>query len=764
MRIPGYVLIVCVALLLAASIVTIVVLLDKGAQDAIDKVVGTLQRKTLELTIESLSREVFAAIPLLQFQLRAARTGWDDCATMDPINLHYYLNDQIRMIQLGMFPYIYLTTEYGGVDAWSACVCFENAPGDYGCLRPSLPLKTMLNSNNETIPAVIEEVYMGNIPMPMTPVDIHPNNIVHEEYVQAIRAMTEADSDGLWSPPYPFLNPINNVVLALQTLSIPLSFNNTPSDPHCNNSVSVDIGLSKVGELLSRARTSSKSTLFVVSPDTGRLVATSNLNMSLWTADTELWQATAAPDAIVRDVVTEYNKLVPLSEQLAAPAAHYTSFEMTLDGERHVVAAQHMRDRNLRWVVLEATPRSHYYATLDDSRVVSVTTGAVIGAVALSVTVLMFVVLIRALHSLGHEMDKLATLDVDDAAPIPPAVLSEVDRLVGVFNSVVKNMRLFKSLIPASVFQKASNNDDEEVEEDAAVSVSSMGTRSRGAASGSFTPTRRSKQSERSDTNHPYHHHNLKDVFALHVEPKSAVVAEVRLVAFEKDAVRKLSPGAVVDTHGAYITRCLDTLKPHKAVMGPIVADRLQFHWNVANKVAAPHIKAARGCIALSHAAPPEQPTRVALHSCKVVAGYMGTVDTRSYQLVGGHLDVLAAMFQRMDAVGADALCTLPIQQEAWTAVSMREVDDVDGVRVFELVGEAARDDDEWMYQLDNDKTNGAGTGKCVGGGHGAYAEAWTAWHAKQPMDAIEHLKRHVVGHEHDRVARLLLSRWEVGR
>eukprot|EP00760_Papus_ankaliazontas_P025076 PhM_4_TR2468/c1_g2_i3/m.11102 len=465
MRIPGYVLIVCVALLLAASIVTIVVLLDKGAQDAIKEVVGTLQHKTLELTIESLSREVFAAIPLLQFQLRAARTGWDNCATMDATTLQYFFHDQIRMVQLGMFPYVYLTTEYGGVDAWSACLCFENGPDDYACLRPQQALTTMLNGQNQTISAIQQEVYVGTIPMTMSPVEVSPANYVGEEYVQSIRAMTEADSDGQWSPPYPFTNPVTGHVAALQTLSIPLSFNNTPSDPHCNNSVSVDIGLSKVGELLSRARTSSTSTLFVVSPDTGRLVATSNLNMSLWTADTELWQATAAPDAIVRDVVTEYNKLVPLSEQLAAPAAHYTSFEMTLDGERHVVAAQHMRDRNLRWVVLEATPRSHYYATLDDSRVVSVTTGAVIGAVALSVTVLMFVVLIRALHSLGHEMDKLATLDVDDAAPIPPAVLSEVDRLVGVFNSVVKNMRLFKSLIPASVFQDVTSS-DEEVEDD----------------------------------------------------------------------------------------------------------------------------------------------------------------------------------------------------------------------------------------------------------------------------------------------------------
>ena len=62
-------------------------------------------------------------------------------------------------------------------------------------------------------------------------------------------------------------------------------------------------------------------------------------------------------------------------------------------------------------------------------------------------------------------------------------------------------------------------------------------------------------------------------------------------------------------------------------------------------------------------------------------------------------------------------------------AFDVREVDEIDGIRLFEILDAAKQNEEEWMYQLQG---NDAKTGK-----HAAFDSGWTAWREKKHAEAI---------------------------
>jgi hypothetical protein len=759
MRISSYVLVLISALLLMGSIISIVVLLDSGAQVAINDVIHSLQRKTLGLSVESIKRDVLSVIPILLKQVRVEQTGWFECADMDKLDLKYFFEDQHRIQDLRYAAYVYTSTEYQPGKVWNDCNCYNTQEGGVDCLRPIWQVGP--NGTN------LQELYTGTYPMNVTePKDVMEFNNIDQYYVQRIMNMTNADVNGSWSAPYYFWDSVAGLPFALQTISVPLRFDNVTGK--CTKAQSVDVSLKNVRAALRTARTSDQSTLFIISPGDDSLVSSSDTTLSLWDDNQQLWNSQRTPSALINAAAKEFYAQTPQDVRVNAVEGYFTQFSMSFGGDSYLVATLHMRDRNLLWVMVDVTPRSHYYATLDNSRTVSVTIGSVIGAVALVVTIAMFVVIIRSLQKLGAEMDKLSTMDVD-SEPIPASAISEIDHMISTFNLVVKNMKLFKSLMPSSAFDTGGDTDSEEEEEtenrtreDGSVArvevdggnratdmkrtmsrMQNSSTRKRNNSS-TVSPMSRGSRNNPAANNKT----NLRDAFALRLDSKAAVVAEVRIKDFTSFAMGNPSE-VVIAAHGNHITKCNEVMKEAKGVMGTIIADRITYHWNVQNRVAAAPAKAAKGSVLVSRAF---DNVMVCVHTCTVMGGYMGTDGIRGYHLVGPHTDLLHSMFGRLPKLEVRVLCTLPFWQEVWTSFDGREVDEMDGVRLFQILSEAKQGDDEWMYQLEG---NDAKTGK-----HAAFDQGWTLWREKNYTGAVDVLKVYVSAHPEDNVAKALFVRW----
>ena len=75
MRISAYVIVAISAFLLTGSLISIVLLLDKGAQSAIENVISNLQEKTLALSTTSIAKQLTSLQAVVDWNLKDYKTG-----------------------------------------------------------------------------------------------------------------------------------------------------------------------------------------------------------------------------------------------------------------------------------------------------------------------------------------------------------------------------------------------------------------------------------------------------------------------------------------------------------------------------------------------------------------------------------------------------------------------------------------------------------------------------------------------------------------
>eukprot|EP00759_Apiculatamorpha_spiralis_P042241 PhF_6_TR40441/c0_g1_i1/m.60358 len=724
MTVSAYVLVSISTVLLAASFSTIVVLLDTAAQNSISDAVFELQKKSLALSSESVQKEVLIIIPSLDRFIIELNTGWASCADMTKETLQEFFQSQIRTMMLKIMVFLYTSEMRNYLNAsrdplqnwWLDCTCYWFPGNEIGCVRP--------------VEDRFEEMYGPHsqfFPFNTTaPTSVREKNYTEQYYEQRIASLTATKHiNGSWSSPYYYYDDLSQISYALQTLTIPLRFTD---DGRCTKAASADVSLNRVGDILNTARASSSTTLFILDPALEVLVSISDPSIVLWNENKELWPAVASPSEVVRVVSKEYFSTWTVAERISQPDGFITHFETSLSpSERLLVATRHIRHKDLLWVILDVTPRDVYFGKMESARVESVSIGAAVAVVALIITVGIFIYLIRNLRLLGMEMDKLATMDVE-TAPLSSNPISELDRVVKTFNHVVMNLRLFKSLIPESVFDALNNpnnmNDsvigggDGVVEYEDGVEdgtntphsgVNKSGENSlqsgcRGGGGGGAKGKRRSQnaytvqQSQQSPqrenlTNSPVGSYAsseaqrtakdvnyLRDTFALRLEPKVGTFVEVRLTDFISQALTMggRSSDALVDLHAKYVSYCNHLFKDYKGVLGHLIADRMLFHWNVQVRVSGAQGKAAQAVLLMLHGSS-EGREVACLHTGRVVAGYVGTEGMRSYQILGTHTELFNKMFFRMEENRVKLLCSYAIQQELSMSYELREIDEIAG-------------------------------------------------------------------------------------
>ena len=460
MGFSAYILVVLSGILLTGSLVSIFVLLDKGAQDTINNVmISNLQEKTVALSSKSLRQELTRVEPIAKFFLLNYETGNGFPTTMTDLEFASWAMSTVRFMMLGFSPFIYYSDEMSP-NTWGDVDCFEE--GGWFCARLSPPTEAQYFYANLSQP--LDGNWIKNSELLS-----YQLNYTGEYYIQAIAAMTRAQMNGSWTKPYLYSWVEHAGVkgdMALQTLVYPLRFNNDTG--LCTYSFSIDVDLSLVSHALNRVRASKDSLLFILdATDKNMIISTSNTEVSLWNNTDEskpMWNRFDHPMELVRDASRAVVEHIPQATLLDAPDGHFEKLQRTIHGTVYLIATRHVRDRDLLWVIVDVTPRDFYYKTLDEARVTSISIGAAIGFVALLVTVVCFVVLVSALADLGHQMKYVSEMKLD-SVPKKEGLMNRITELSAIqssFFTMVDCLREYKSYIPLNVF----HNDDDDVDSD----------------------------------------------------------------------------------------------------------------------------------------------------------------------------------------------------------------------------------------------------------------------------------------------------------
>eukprot|EP00759_Apiculatamorpha_spiralis_P043447 PhF_6_TR40813/c0_g1_i3/m.61707 len=362
-------------MVVAAAVIAIVLTLDTASNNTVNNFVRTDERRTLEYAAFSVLTHLRDSIPFLQFGWQQSTTGWGSCADMDTVTLRTYFEEQIRLLRVGVVQYMYVSSKFRTGEWWD-CNCASTKTG-YVCQRPIY--------QNNTNTYVLEQ-YTFNIPLRF-PLELNVSAIRtedyrNEEYVQDIMGMTEDMMGGVWLTASYYYDASISEAYALLSLSMPLSFDSNHS---CTKAISVDVNLRKLSEVLERSKAYASSLLFIYSISTGAIVSTSNPSWPLWDEEGdhahELYLAPRHPQSIIREVVAKYHSRHGEAEIASAGEGVYDYFDV--DGGTNQVASSHLWDRNLHYMLFEVTPRSVYFANIENSRTTSIAIGSTVGAVAL---------------------------------------------------------------------------------------------------------------------------------------------------------------------------------------------------------------------------------------------------------------------------------------------------------------------------------------------------------------------------------------------
>ena len=648
MRVSAYSLVAFSGLLLTASIISIVLLLDDGAQRAISKVVGSLQERTLALSVESASREVLKIIPLVEHTLIQYETGFGDPRTMSKVDLRFYFEENTRVLMRKVSPFVYYS-QITLPNTWqdSNCVWVDT---DVTCVRPG------------SHPTIAYEEQYPSVLFPMDPSNFTsvPANYTEEYYEQRIASLTRADVNGSWSAPYYFLDQVSSEKYALQTFSVPLEFNEQGT---CVKATSADVSLVDVATALKAARASSASVLFIIDPAVGKIVATSDTETTLWdecgTSKPVLWDFGSFPQRIVREAAVAFTNRMDADLRLNAPHGHFSQFEMTSGGTRYLVATMHMRHKDLHWLLVDVTPRSFYYSTLDDARIVSTTIGGSIGFVALCVTLACFVIIIRHLHSLGNEMDKVATLAEESDTPENGenhSYLYEVGRLQDSFIVMKRSVDSFCSYVPREVVRLLLKDGTL-----ATLGMNSVKTTISFTDIANFTAMCQNINATQ-----------LNSLIRIYFETMSDIV---------------MAYGGVVDKYiGDCIMALWGTPTPIDSVNMRACAAALTMRYATTLRRMSQAFRKA-GCMQLR--------IRTGIHHGNCLAGNMGTRRRLNYTVVGDAVNLAARMEAMNKDFGTNILITedVVVEERLHTTFVLRLLGNVQAVgrtvptKVYELVG-----------------------------------------------------------------------------
>jgi class 3 adenylate cyclase len=265
------------------------------------------------------------------------------------------------------------------------------------------------------------------------------------EYTTEIRGLDSTSSEsGHWHPVSVFSDPVLQELMPLLTYSLPLTFDATTGN--CTSSISIDTSITWLSAQLQSMATRGNE-LYIVDARSMRLVGSSLSEADLPganTVDEVPWTIPDTPNAhanaVLSRVISEYN----------GDLAGSTSELILTNVDKYIIAATHVTQGDLHWMVISRTPRSYYFGAAQTVFNVSIAVAVIVGVISAGSFIALHFAVTRPISKMLEMMLSISKLQEASVTRETP-ILQELQPLHQELNRLEVAVQSFARYVPRDV-------------------------------------------------------------------------------------------------------------------------------------------------------------------------------------------------------------------------------------------------------------------------------------------------------------------------
>ena len=353
---------------------------------------------------------------------------------------------------------------------------------------------------------------------------------------------------------------------------------------------------------------------------------------------------------------------------------------------------------NLNWFVCVVIPQDDYLADIKRSQMVTLAVSLCLVAVVLAtLLVLTIVFVVRPVMLLLSDFDKASVMELDSIEERSGGVVSEFASLQQTFNTVVKNLRLYRPFLPLSCFG---------ISEDVPVGTDATPSQTDSEIVGSDVSTGSSRVSSVASQARK---HVLASQVAAHLKRNKVTVVSASIEGFTTLAMKTSS--GLRGLHAELLTQMLHATG-RRCMAEPFTGDRMRFTWNALVPCRDSLAPFAAACHLAQLNIDAAHPMHVGVAKGDAVCGTMGTDTMKNFCVMGPcHTRSLLLMsFVRHYKTGRKVLIDGASASSLMGSGFDMAFIDVIRLGVHEAgkdprtllwsLEQRAADDEEWMYAM----------------------------------------------------------------
>eukprot|EP00756_Hemistasia_phaeocysticola_P030034 Hpha_TRINITY_DN16268_c2_g9::TRINITY_DN16268_c2_g9_i1::g.11927::m.11927 len=358
--------------------------------------------------------------------------------------------------------------------------------------------------------------------------------------------------------------------------------------------------------------------------------------------------------------------------------------------------------------------------SLDEDRMILYISVAASALLLIVLSLVMAMKIVKPIRALEADMAAVAVMKLEGVEEQSESALDEVSKMQASFVQMIKNLKEFRSYMPASVLLD-DEEEEEEVEEVASEAPSRSGSNPRPSnAQSDMSKVTGSQRPSNSSLARSSRASKMSKQSAAKVVAALGVGVAKKAAAFAVCNVREFVDvfrlNDALDLHKEYLSSMVEWVKKTKGIPDGFNADRFYASFNGAKNTAGARAAAGRCALAMSTAAAEvfkgvsKDGTMQGKISCAagggdVMCGNMGIDGMKKYCLVGVGQSFVHVLESHNAKMLTSVLCDLKVKNDVEQGHQMRQMLPVPykgGVqRTFEIVCEMQAGEDEWMYQLE---------------------------------------------------------------
>eukprot|EP00756_Hemistasia_phaeocysticola_P012958 Hpha_TRINITY_DN15240_c5_g1::TRINITY_DN15240_c5_g1_i1::g.66162::m.66162 len=358
--------------------------------------------------------------------------------------------------------------------------------------------------------------------------------------------------------------------------------------------------------------------------------------------------------------------------------------------------------------------------SLDQDRLILYIVVAATAILLMILSIITTMKIVKPIRALERDMALVAVMKLEGTEDQDMSAFDEVSKMQVSFLTMIKNLKEFRSYMPASVLLDDEEEEEEEVESETGTSKVAGSD----AESGKGTASKRDSvvEGSRRSTQPSKISKSAQSKASMAVQKASAAMqlgVAKKAVAFVITNVRGFCEyfkqmDGVMDVHAQYLTRLLEEVKLAKGLPDGFNADRFFASFNGAKNT--PSAKAAAGRCALACSlkalellVPREGAivgrVSVAATAGEGMCGNMGVDGMKKYCLIGLAQSYAHTLERHNAHMGTTVLMDQKVKADTEQSHRIRQMIPIfyKGAtqRAWELVEAVKASEDEWMYQLE---------------------------------------------------------------